>query len=74
MQLGERCRIASDAHDAAGRALDFAMTRDSGATAAEWKADHDTRVDLRVARAAYVRESLAFAATSSAIWHLVKRA
>jgi hypothetical protein len=71
--LGERCRAASEAHDTAGRALDVALRRNEGPTTAEWKAEHDARVDLRVARAAYVRESQEYTAMGALVWHVIDR-
>ena len=73
MELGERCRAASEAHDVASRALDAAIKRVKGATAAEWKAEHDTRVDLRLARSAYVLKSQEYAAMSSLLWRVLTR-
>jgi hypothetical protein len=65
-QLDERCRTASDAYQKAASALHAGLCRPSGATASEWKAEYDARVDLRVARAAYVSASLDFTAVSAA--------
>jgi len=65
-QLGERCRSACDAYERAARALDIGLRRQSGATPSEWKAEHDARIDLRRARAAYVDDALRFTAVSQA--------
>ena len=73
MELGERCRVASEAHDVAGRALDAALKRVEGATAADWKAEHDARVDLRLARSAYVLKSQEYTAMSALLWRVLTR-
>ena len=53
-ELGERCRVASNAYDAAASALDIGLRRPDGATPSALKAEYDARIDLRQARAAYV--------------------
>jgi hypothetical protein len=52
--LAAACTAASIAYGAAGRALDFALLRRSGATAEEWLAEDDARLKLRACRKAYV--------------------
>ena len=73
-QLAARCLTASQAYQAAGHALDVGLRRKSGATALEWKAEYDARIDLRIARAAYVAAANAFTAVSAAEHHALRRA
>jgi len=67
--LDERCRAATEAYEIAAEALDAGLRRDSGATAIEWKAEFDARIELRHARAAFVARSKSFAASSEAELH-----
>jgi hypothetical protein len=64
-ELGDSCDAARDAYETAGRALDAALRREGGATASEWKTEYDTRIDLRLARAAYVAACLEFTAIAA---------
>ena len=66
VHLDVRCRAASEAYDIAAKALDAGLRRDSGATAGEWKAEFDARVELRYARAAYLLHAKRFTALSEA--------
>ncbi len=55
--LARQCRAASHAYDIAAEALDAGLRREGGATAGEWKAEFDARMELRAARAAYVADA-----------------
>jgi hypothetical protein len=66
VELGKRCRAASEAYEAASRALDVGLRRDSGPTASEWKNEYHARVELRLARAAYLANAKHFTAESAA--------
>jgi hypothetical protein len=66
LDLDGRCRAASEAYHIACDALDAGLRRKSGATAREWKAEFDARVELRHARAAFVAASKRYTAISKA--------
>jgi hypothetical protein len=66
VSLDERCRAASEAYDIAAQSLDSGLRREGGATATEWKAEFDARIELRLARAAFIARSKSFAAASEA--------
>jgi len=65
-ELMDRCDAARHAYETAGRALDAGLRRMSGATPIEWKAEYDARIELRLARAAYVAASRVFTAVATA--------
>ena len=66
VELGKRCRAASAAYEAASRALDAGLRRNSGPKANEWKNEFHARVELRMVRAAYVANAKHFTAESAA--------
>lgn len=72
-QLGERCRTAALACDTAGRALDLAL-QNGGPATEEWNAEFQARLQLQVARDAYVAESRRLAAVSAAVRVLIRTA
>ena len=72
-QLGERCRTAALACDAAGRALDLAL-RNGGPATEEWNAESQARLQLQVARDAYVAESRRLTIVSAAVRVLIRTA
>jgi hypothetical protein len=65
-ELMARCDAARDAYAKASRALDAGLRRTSGATAIEWKAEYDARIELRLAREAYAAASRDFTASAAA--------
>jgi hypothetical protein len=73
-ELGNRCRTASDAYDVASRAVDAGQRRNGGATAAEYKAEFDARIELRHARKKFLASARAFTAESSASHAITRHA
>ena len=72
VDLDVRCRAASEAYNIAAEALDASLKRESGASAEEWKAEFDARIELRHARAAFVDSVKRFTAISEALLQISK--